>query len=133
MFELLGAKNLQSNFFSLLLRILYIVIMTAGWALFAFTNFAVSDGTDPFVWVVAVSVCVGFPAMFISGRIEQYWLYSIWGLGIGRAFGGFLVKNPDIAERWKSYAVNPINAEDPNSEVAKALAKPTESEKTEEK
>jgi hypothetical protein len=122
MLELLGVKRMSSNGFSLLIRFLYLAIMASGWGMYAFTNFAVSGDTDPFVWVVAVSLVVGVPAFIVSARIEQYWLYAVWGLGVGRAVEYFLYRNPSLIPLWHLTVSGPINAGDRTAPVVKALS-----------
>ena len=118
MFELMGANRMPSNGFSLFIRFLYLAILASGWAMYAFTNFAVTGNTDPFVWVVAVTVVIGVPAFVVSARIEQYWLHAVWGLGIGRAVDYFLRRNPSLIPLWHATVSGPINAGDRTAPIA---------------
>lgn len=100
MFELFGQRGMPSNVISLSIRLVYMFILVSGWAAYAFTILAPVEQEYPFLWGTAIFALAGLPAFVISGRIEQYWLHAVWGLGFAKAWKYFMDQYPEAKDKW---------------------------------
>lgn len=124
MFELGGERKLPTTLMSFIIRAAIFLAASAGWAMWAFQRFNPTEGTDPFVWVLAVSACIALPMLWLTNRIEQYYCHAIWGIGFGRAVNYWLSTQPEEVKQSFIHMGRMTSVE--NSAVRQAMDAPAE-------